>query len=77
MNQEMNILVPERAQKYPSELPLDGAILSFNVWGVFGKPTGLTEVTAWTIQCDEDNPIKKDINVIVDAMQSGRHNPQP
>jgi len=60
----MATLIGERPVKYPSESPLDGALLTFDVWGAYGNPAGITEVTAWKFQCDSGNPLLHDIGVI-------------
>ena len=60
-------LVAQRAADYPSECPMDGAILSLGMWGIYGEPVGFTSVTAWGVQCDVDNPRSKDIGRLVQA----------
>lgn len=68
-------LAAERAQDYPSERPMDGAILTLSMAGIYGSPAGFTSVTAWGVQCDAGNPRVNDIRRLVEAMKessSGR-----
>ncbi|MEX0653928.1 MAG: hypothetical protein WD534_12785 [Phycisphaeraceae bacterium] len=62
-------LVVQRSEDYPSERPMDGAILTLSMWGAYGKPAGLTCVTAWAVQCDAANPRFNDIGRLVKAAQ--------
>lgn len=64
LKREMAILITERPEKYPSESPLDGALLSLNCWGAYGEPARFTEVNAWTFQCMPENPLRNDICII-------------
>ncbi len=62
----VKVLLQQR-DDYPSERPLDGAILTLSMWGLWGKPAGFISVTSWTIQCDATNPILPDVERIVTA----------
>lgn len=68
LDMEMVSLVAERPVKFPSELPLDGALLSIGMWGRYGTPAGIAEVGAWTLQCDASNSLFKDITVLVTTL---------
>jgi len=70
LDREIVQLVGERPSKYPSEEPLDGALLSLNMWGAYGKPVSITEVTAWTFQCDVANLLRSDLITLVNALTS-------
>lgn len=70
LDDEMVKLTSERPVKYPSECPLDGALLSLDVWGAYGNPAGITEVTAWTFQCDEGNALYYDLCTITKSLSA-------
>lgn len=72
LTREIMELVPERRDKYPAELPLDGAMLSFNLWGLYRNPPEITEVTAWSLQCDEKNSIRSDMVKIKAAIENAQ-----
>ncbi len=71
VNDAMKSLVVQRAEDYPSERPIDGAILTLNMWGIWEKPAGLTSVTAWAVQCDAQNPRFRDIGRLVESGSQG------
>lgn len=58
----------EARSKYPAELPLDGAMLSLAMWGAYHEPVRITEVAAWTFQCDSANPLRQEIGILVSAL---------
>lgn len=60
----MTNLIEDRAEKYPSEDPIDGALFTLRASGIYGDPAQLTTVTAITMQCDSDNPMFSDIGLI-------------
>ncbi len=75
----MKALVVQRATGYPSERPLDGAILTLSMWGIWGQPAGFTSVTAWAVQCDAQNPRFGDIGRLVESstcVDDGRKPPR-
>ena len=63
----MKALVVKRAEGFPSEAPIDGAILTLSMCGFWGQPAGITCVTAWEVQCDAQNPRSFDIRRLVEA----------
>ena len=65
----MSPLVANRSKDYPSERPLDGAILTFGTWGIFGQPRGFASLMAWSVQCLTQNPIRGDLELIVRRMK--------
>jgi hypothetical protein len=70
MGDAMTSLVTQRSKDYPAEKPLDGAILTFSSWGMFGQPAGFTSLTAWSVQCELKNPIRPDLERIVDRARA-------
>ena len=70
MNEAMTNLVTDRAEKYPSEAPIDGALFTLRASGIYGAPAQLTTVTAVTIQCDSKNPMAVDIGHIHKTLRS-------
>lgn len=52
----MTKLVALRDRDYPSEKPIDGAMITMSVIGIYGNPPGLTSVRHVTLQCAHDNP---------------------
>jgi len=67
----MKALVVQRARDYPSERAIDGAILTLSMFGFWGRPAGLTSVTAWAVQCDAQNARFRDIGRLVEAGRQG------
>jgi hypothetical protein len=65
----MTNLVRLRAQDYPSEKPIDGAMLTMSAVGIYGEPPQLTSVRHVTLQCDQDNPRREDFGVLYKGMQ--------
>jgi hypothetical protein len=64
-------LVRLRAQDYPSEKPIDGAMLTMSAMGIYGQPAQLTSVRYATLQCDRGNPRYADFGVLGDKMKAG------
>jgi hypothetical protein len=64
MDSAMANLVKDRADKYPSEPPVDGALCTLRASGIYGEPARLTTVTAISMQCDSANPMVPDIAMI-------------
>ena len=48
--------------------PLNGAIFTLSMAGIYGKPPGLTVASHMTFQSNEDNPLNTDIAVIARAI---------
>lgn len=44
--------------------PLDGAVFSLRMMGIWGKPAGLVTATHWAFQLQEGNPIEPDLRRI-------------
>jgi hypothetical protein len=63
-------LVRLREQDYPSEKPIDGAMLTMSAVGIYGQPAQLTSVRYATLQCDKDNPRYADFGVLYDKMKA-------
>lgn len=68
VNEATTGLVKDRAEKYPAEEPIDGAVFTLSAGGIYGSPAGLTFVTALTLQCDANNPRFSDIGVLADKL---------
>jgi hypothetical protein len=60
----------QRSTDYPSERPLDGVILTFTLWGMFAEPRRFGSVTSWSVQCEPNNPIRADLELIVERGRS-------
>ncbi len=60
-------IVVDRQRDYPSEQPLDGALMTFSLFGIYGRPAGITSNTGWALQSDSDNASIADIYRIVEA----------
>ena len=67
----MTRLVALRAQDYPSERPIDGAMLTMSAVGIYGQPAQLTSVRHVTVQCDGASPGRADLGVLYRGMQAG------
>ena len=48
--------------------PLNGAMFTLSMAGVFGKPAGLTVASQVTFQSQHDNPLNPDIEIIANAI---------
>ncbi len=70
MADAMGSLIANRKRDYPSERPLDGAIVTLGTWGLFGQSVGIASLTAWSVQCELHNPIRRDLELIVHRMQA-------
>lgn len=66
----MTSLLIHRTRDYPSERPLDGAIVTFSAWGMFGQPAGFASLTAWSVQAEHGNSIRPDLELIVQRAQA-------
>ena len=71
----MENLIADRAEKYPSEDPIDGALFTLRASGIYGDPPQLTTVTAITMQCDSANPMFADIGLIHKQLQTIANKP--
>jgi hypothetical protein len=69
-SEAMKNLVALRAEDYPSEEPIDGAMITMSACGIYGKPAGLTRCRHVTLQCDDGNPRKADFDILYQAMLS-------
>lgn len=69
-SQTMTNLVALRAQDYPSEKPIDGAMLTMSAMGIYGQPAQLTSVRHVTLQCDGNNPRHADFGVLYQGMNA-------
>src|SRR5262249_40384774 len=70
-SEAMTNLVTLRAQDYPSEKPIDGAMLTMSAVGIYGQPAQLTSVRHVTLQCDCNNPRYADFGVLYRGMNAG------
>lgn len=61
-------LVAQRSKDYPSEPPIDGAIITSAITGILGDPAFLITVGTATMQCDSQNPMIDDIELIVSEL---------
>jgi hypothetical protein len=68
MTKAMKELAAERANDYQVEHPLDGALLSLQLWGFYSK--GFTGVTAWALQCGDQNPLVWELQAIKGHVES-------
>ncbi|MCA9113128.1 MAG: hypothetical protein KDA52_24465 [Planctomycetaceae bacterium] len=75
-NEATEELVSSRTVKYPSEDPADGLLMTLTIGGIFGDPASLLFVTAMTLQCDDSNPIQKDLMRIYEANQMFQRGPE-
>lgn len=75
MDSAMTNLVADRAGKYPSEDPIDGALCTLRASGIYGTPAQLTTVTAITMQCDSANPMFAAIALIQRQLQTIANGP--
>jgi len=66
----MKNLVTLRAEGYPSELPIDGAMLTMSAVGIYGQPAHLTRVRFATLQCTNTNPRLADFDVLYREMKT-------
>lgn len=66
----MTSILIQRKRDYPSERPLDGAIVTFSAWGMFGQPAGFASLTAWSVQAEQSNPIRSDLELVVQRAQA-------
>jgi hypothetical protein len=69
VNEAMQALVVKRAEGYPSEAPVDGAILTLSMHGFWDDPVGITSVTSWAVQSDIGNHRSSDIRRLVEAVR--------
>jgi hypothetical protein len=67
----MTNLVRLRARDYPSEKPIDGAMLTMSAVGLHRQPAQLTSVRYATLQCDQANPRYADFGVLYEKMKTG------
>jgi len=65
----IQVLVQQRASDYPSERPIDGALLTLSVWGIWGQPAGFVGLTSWALQCDSANAVHEDLRRVVGAVR--------
>ncbi len=75
VNNAMTNLIKDRADNYPSEDPIDGALFTLRASGIYGNPAQLTTVTAITMQCDSENPMFADIELIYKQLQTITNRP--
>lgn len=66
----MTNLVKLRARDYPSEKPVDGAMMTMSAVGIYGQPAQLTNARYATLQCDRDNPRFADFGVLYERMKA-------
>jgi hypothetical protein len=64
----MTNLVKLRARDYPSEKPINGAMMTMSAVGIYGRPAHSTSVRYATLQCDRDNPRFADFGVLYKRM---------
>ena len=69
VDEAMYGLVAQRAKDYPSECPVDGVIVTLAASGVCGEPACLRTVRAITLQCDSQNPMSADIQLILSGLR--------
>jgi hypothetical protein len=75
VNEATQNLVAIRARDYPSEKPIDGAMLTLGAIGMYGEPAKLTKVMATALQCDRDNPRYADFGVLYENLKGLRTEP--
>ncbi|MEQ8790097.1 MAG: hypothetical protein RIC55_27620 [Pirellulaceae bacterium] len=63
-------LVDARPKLYPSEDPVDGAMLTLTFGGIFGEPPAMTFVSAVALQCSHSNPNLANVGLIRDGIYS-------
>jgi hypothetical protein len=70
-SEAMTNLVALRGQDYPSEKPIDGAMLTMSAVGIYGQPAQLTSIRHVTLQCDSNNPRYADFGVLYRGTNAG------
>jgi hypothetical protein len=68
MSDEMKTLALERSRDYPAEHPLDGSLLSLQMWGIYNK--GFAAMTAWALQCDQQNPLFNELKAVKASVET-------
>lgn len=54
-------IVLERATRFPSEVPVDGLLVTLSLGGIYGAPPQFTVVTALAMHCTDTSLIMSDI----------------
>jgi hypothetical protein len=62
-------LVRLRAEDYPSERPIDGAMVTMSAVGIYGQPAQMICVRHATLQCGHDNPRYADFGILKEKMK--------
>lgn len=52
----------------PGRKPLDGAVFSLQMMGIWGKPAGLVTATHWAFQFQQGNPVEPDLRRIANEL---------
>ncbi|MFN0019076.1 MAG: hypothetical protein ACKVP0_12500 [Pirellulaceae bacterium] len=68
-NSEAHTLVKERPTKYPSEDPVDALLVTLSLAGHYGQPPQLVAPTVFSIHCPKQHQLRKDMEVIVAALE--------
>jgi len=67
----MTNLVQQRINDYPSEKPIDGAMLTLSAVGSYREPAQLTSVLYAALQCDPNNHRYADFYALYSKMKAG------